>query len=211
MNETYDFHLPVMSLMHRLNINNTNINTSFPYIVINDKNIKAEEYITRSKDKLNIGFCWRGRKEHPNDQYRSLDMKLLAPFFKDNRIKSYSLQLALSEVEQELIAQHDIIDLSSEINDFADTAKFINSLDLIITVDTSIVHLAGALNKRCWLFLPTHCDWRWGMRGEKTWWYKSVKIFRQTHLGDWDDLFSKALLEIDELKHSKDQEFFHGQ
>jgi ADP-heptose:LPS heptosyltransferase len=89
-----------------------------------------------------------------------------------------------------------IVDLSSEINDFYDTAKIINSLDLIISVDTSVLHLAGSLEKESWALLPKNCDWRWGQKGKKTEWYPSIKIFRQNKSKDWETVFNNVYKEL---------------
>jgi hypothetical protein len=83
-----------------------------------------------------------------------------------------------------------LIDVSEELVTIADTAALIAEMDLIITVDTSIVHLAGAIGKETWLLLPYRYEWRWGLSGERNNWYESVKVLRQPTHGDWDSVLS---------------------
>ena len=89
-----------------------------------------------------------------------------------------------------------IIDLEDKIKTFDDTAAIIDQLDLIITVDTSLLHLAGAMGKETWALIPWNCDWRWKANGTSTVWYPSVKLFRQKTLGDWGAVFNEIEKEV---------------
>jgi hypothetical protein len=86
-----------------------------------------------------------------------------------------------------------LIDISEELITLADTAALIAELDLVITVDTSIVHLAGALGRPTWLLLPYRYEWRWGLEGERNNWYDSVSVLRQTTRGDWEGLLTDVM------------------
>jgi ADP-heptose:LPS heptosyltransferase len=87
----------------------------------------------------------------------------------------------------------ELIDFTSELNDFADTAGLINALDLVITVDTAVAHLAGALGKPVWVLLPMCADWRWLTERSDSPWYPTMRLFRQTRWGDWDQVVQKVV------------------
>ena len=89
-----------------------------------------------------------------------------------------------------------IIDLKNNMKTFDDTAAIVDQLDLIITVDTSLLHLAGAMGKETWALIPWNCDWRWKSSGESTVWYPSVRLFRQQSLGDWETVFEEVKKEV---------------
>lgn len=118
-----------------------------------------------------VGFVWRGDPKHPNDANRSLPS---------------------SEVLAPLAEAVELIDLQEPRGDFLDTAARIQALDLVITVDTSMAHLAGALGVPCWVMLPCRgTDWRWGVQGATSPWYPALKLYRQTTAGDWSEVVAQ--------------------
>lgn len=122
----------------------------------------------RGKGDLRIGLVTRGNPSHANDRHRSLSDKDAA---------------RLRTLPGELV---DLDPAASGAKDFADTADIIAGLDLVISVDTAVAHLAGAMGKSTWLLAPAHnTDWRWGVKGETTCWYDSLRLFRQERPGDW--------------------------
>lgn len=141
--------------------------------------------------KCRIGLVWQGSKNHKNDQKRSCQLANLQPLLDCRHAEFYSLQ---KEVEAELPAV--IHDLSSHICDFHCTAALISYLDLIISVDTSVAHLAGSMGKDVWLMLPFVPDWRWLLDVEDTPWYPSVRLFRQDKDGNWGGVIGRM---VDEL------------
>jgi len=92
-----------------------------------------------------------------------------------------------------------LIDYTEEINDFSDTAAFIENLDLIISVDTAVAHLAGALGKPVWTLLPFVPDWRWLLKREDSPWYPTMRLFRQSSSGDWEPVMARVLVELQKL------------
>lgn len=100
----------------------------------------------------------------------------------------FSLQVGSPTLALHPLAEAGLIDLTPHITDFAETAAFVAELDLIISVDTAVVHLAGALGRPVWTLLPFVPDWRWGMTGETTPWYPSMRLFRQPEAGSWDSV-----------------------
>jgi len=144
----------------------------------------SSRFGTRSKDgELNAGLVWGGRKPRGNSN-RSLQLSNLAPLFSISGINWFSLQTG-ADRQQLSELNHAIVDLSPEIRDFADSAAIITGLDLVITIDTAIAHLAGALGIPVWVMLKSSPDWRWLLDRDVSPWYASARLFRQASPGDW--------------------------
>ncbi len=141
--------------------------------------------------RLAVGLCWAGRASHRNDRHRSAGLKPFLPLLAHPCVAFYSLQkgpAAAAAMEQGVAGL--IEDLSPQIEDLADAAHWIGQLDLVISVDTAIAHLAGALGVPTWLVLPWLVDWRWGREGDETAWYRRMHLFRQQRPGDWPAVFA---------------------
>lgn len=156
-------------------------------------------------DNFKVGICWAGNADHLNDIKRSIPLKYFNPLFNMEGIQLYSLQKDSVATRNwwgksvNLLADvppHNIIDLSNLFHDFTDTAYYISQMDLIVTVDTSVAHLAGAMGKSTWLLIDKHNDWRWGLVGDKTLWYPSVRIFRQETLFAWQPVLEQVAKEL---------------
>ena len=126
-----------------------------------------------------VGVAWHGNPAHSNDHRRSLPADEIKKIVSVQNVHFVNLQVGPSADEAGLP------DLSPELPDFAETAALVDALDLVVTVDTSVAHVAGALGKPCWLMLPYAPDWRWQLRRDDTPWYSSLHLFRQPRPGDW--------------------------
>jgi hypothetical protein len=146
-----------------------------------------------------VGLAWAGSPRHINDGNRSLLLASLLPAVEDRECNFYSLQRDLRDGDGDLLAQHNIQHVGESLTDFADTAAVIEQLDLVISVDTSVAHLAGALGKRVWILLPVCADWRWLTSREDSPWYPTARLFRQSKPGDWSAVIARLHTE---LKHS---------
>lgn len=155
-------------------------------------------------DKTKVGICWAGNPDHVNDMKRSICLKHFAPLF-DLDIQLFSLQKGATGTRNwwgkyvNLMADLptcNIIDLSPNLSDFNDTAYYISQMDVIITVDTSIAHLAGAMGKPTWLLLDKHNDWRWGISGKTTPWYPTMTIFRQEEAFNWPPVLQEVARQL---------------
>lgn len=135
-----------------------------------------------------VGLVWAGNPGFGLDSRRTLDLDALAPILDVPGNAFFSLQMGERRVAAERLAHWGIIDLTDGIADFADTAAAMMALDLVISVDTSTVHCAGALARPTWLPLYQPPDWRWGLTGDETIWYPTIRLFRQTVQGQWDDV-----------------------
>ncbi|MBT3306747.1 MAG: tetratricopeptide repeat protein, partial [Alphaproteobacteria bacterium] len=144
-------------------------------------------------DKLKVGIVWAGNPAHKNDQNRSIGLNVLAPLLNVEGIAFFSLQVGegSQDIERFGLSQN-IVDLGQDLGDFAATAKVLEALDLIISVDTSVVHLAGALGKPVWTLLPFVPDWRWLLKRDDSPWYPSMRLFRQQSPGDWQGVIESV-------------------
>lgn len=157
-----------------------------------------------------MGLVWKGSALHSNDVNRSLaGLPILAPLWSVPGVKFISLQKGQGEEEAATPpAAQPILDLGSDIIDFADTAAIVAQLDLVICIDTAIAHLAGALNKPCWVLLPASgTDWRWlRERSDSPWYPDAVRLFRQKKSGDWsaaiNDVAQNLASWVDERIHA---------
>jgi tetratricopeptide (TPR) repeat protein len=196
----YDIQCCVMSLPYLLQRFDT---SGEPYLKPSTKaNIKRNY-----PDTFNIGICWAGSAHHPHDEWRSTFLKYFKVFQLPG-VKLFSLQ----KDTRPRIKQGDkiatdfmqdgndmqIVNMASFMTDLAATTAIIGGLDLIITVDTALLHLCGATGVPCWGLLAFKPDWRWGLTGETTKWYDSVKLFRQEKFGDWEGVFSQVAKKLSE-------------
>jgi hypothetical protein len=135
-----------------------------------------------------VGLVWAGSRSHVNDRQRSIDVAFLAPLLATPEVTFYGLQM--DRAGGASVAG--LGDLTPEITDFADTAAILAELDLVITVDTAMAHLAGALGRPVWVLLASVPDWRWGLEREDSPWYPSARLFRQTAAGDWEGVLRQV-------------------
>ncbi len=175
----FDYQISLMELPHVFDTTPETVPGRAGYL-------RSPKDVFRPGPGFNVGLVWQGNHAHKNDAYRSIPLERFDDLLSAAGATFYSLQLADDAKRiDELGWDGRIADLSSGISSFADTADIVAKLDLVISVDTSVAHLAGALGKPVWVLLPTIADWRWGLRSETTCWYETMRLFRQTTLGDW--------------------------
>jgi tetratricopeptide (TPR) repeat protein len=161
--------------------------------------LQSWEHRLGPHDRLRVGLVWSGNPAHLNDHNRSLPFKMLAPLL-DIDARFVSLQKDLRPPDRAALdARHDILDLTADISDFVDTAALISCLDLVLTVDTSVAHLAGALGKPTWIMLPHTPDYRWLLDRDDSPWYQSVRLFRQDNSRDYAPVIERVRGELFEL------------
>ncbi|MCA8003456.1 tetratricopeptide repeat protein [Burkholderia metallica] len=191
----FDFHCPLMSLPHAFGTLNHTIPASLPYITADLKLV--EDWSGRIGEKhkpLRVGLVWAGNPRlgiatsHAMDKRRSIPFPCLEVLLEVPDIDFYSLQKGEAAVAQLTASSlaHVVIDMTDEVKDFADTAALLAHLDLVIAVDTSTAHLAGAMGKPVWLLNRYDTCWRWFIgRSDSPWYPKVMRIFRQPVAGDW--------------------------
>jgi len=149
---------------------------------------------------LRIGLAWAGSPQHGADRWRSIPLAQIAPLTNLEGTTFYSLQRGeAAEQVKQLEAPVRLVDLRDEPQDFADTAAIIANLDLVITVDTSVAHLAGALGKPVWILLSNAPDWRWFLDREDCPWYPTARLFRQSTHGNWQEVLARLDRELRKL------------
>jgi hypothetical protein len=149
-----------------------------------------------------VGVVWQGNPRHPWDRWRSLPLSMLAPLAAVEGVRLESLQKGPgTEQLRALQGPLAVMDLGDELDaegDFLDTAAVLQTLDLLISVDTATAHVAGALGVPVWLALAAVADWRWGWSRLDTPWYPSMRLFRQEFLGQWDEVLNEM---VGQLRH----------
>jgi Tfp pilus assembly protein PilF len=187
-----DLHCPLLSLPLAFGTQPDTIQATIPYLTA------PAERVATWRSRLapghpRAGFVWSGSPSHNNDGNRSIALARLAGLFEASPVRCFSLQSELRAGDRETLAGlPDLIELGSGFRDFADTAAVIWLLDVVVSVDTAVAHLAGALGKPVLILLPHAADFRW-MRGrDDTPWYPTAKLFRQPAFGDWDSVIVRV-------------------
>ena len=182
----WDYYLPVMSLPHRLGLHRLEDLQRPPYLHADPT--AAAIWRSRWAGRA-VGLVWRGDAAHRNDRARSMAGPAeFSPLAALTSVRWVNLQKDATAPETAAFAAifRDSLNPAAELSDFADTAALVSALDLVITVDTAVAHLAGALGRPCWVLLPwIGCDWRWLRDRADSPWYDSVRLYRQPREGDW--------------------------
>ncbi|TCG05146.1 hypothetical protein BZM27_35825 [Paraburkholderia steynii] len=158
--------------------------------------------VSAESGKRKIGIVWRSKNatwaQCRHEPFRSMELSTLEPFLTNADVQFYSLQYGpLTGSEREVLTRHGVIDKSPHIHSFADLADVMMQLDLLITIDSAPAHLAGALGVPVWMMLAAVADWRWGDVNQKsTYLYRSMKLFRQSTLGEWAPVAVKIASEL---------------
>ena len=190
----FDLHTPLMSLPMLLGMNEeTESPSSFPYLTPPADNRSALSH----SGGMRVGLVWAGRESHSAEAKRSLDLAALKPLTEVTGCRFFSLHEDDRSEELAAAGMTDVVtDLSGQLSDFGDTARVIAELDLVIGVDTAVVHLAGALNVPVWTMLAKIGDWRWMLEREDTPWYPTMRLFRQAERDDWAPVISRIGREL---------------
>lgn len=183
-NLPYDLHAPLLSLPRLFKTTLASVPANVPYLRPDPADVaKWKSRIPTDPGVRKIGIAWAGRPTHADDRNRSIPLESLLPLLQTPGTWFTSLQKSPVGPLNQLPPA--MTDWTSELKDFADTAALIESLDLVITVDTAIAHLAGAMGKPAWILLPSVPDWRWMLDRTDSPWYPTIKLFRQPAVGNW--------------------------
>jgi hypothetical protein len=190
----FDYHCPVMSLPHALKTTVDTIPNQVPYFSVNQTKKQTWQARLGQKKQRRVGFVCSGNSGHKNDHNRSISLQSLQSLF-DLPVEFHCLQKEIREDDVGFIQSQINIRTHSEfLHDFSDTAALIDAMDLVISVDTSVAHLAGALGKETWILLPYVPDYRWMLEREDSPWYPTATLFRQSVMGEWGSV-------IDDISH----------
>lgn len=185
-----DVHAPVLDLPRLFGTTLETVPANVPYLAADPQRAARWGALLAgtSTRGSRVGLVWAGSPKHANDKNRSIPLKLFDPLADVPGRVFYSLQKgphAAAQVRDDPAPRLRLIDHTADLHDFADTAALLAQLDLIITVDTSVAHLAGAMARPVWVLLPHHPDWRWMLGRSDSPWYPTMRLFRQPAAGDW--------------------------
>lgn len=183
-----DFRTPLMSLPLALNLRADTIPADLPYLSAPPARVTQWAAQLGGSTKRRVGVCWAGGGRGARHFWRKLDRAALVRLLEADA-DFVSLQYDAG-AEVDVLSARGVRDFGAATADFAELAALISNLDLVITVDTGVAHLAGALGKPVWIMLPHHCDWRWMRDREDTPWYPQARLFRQKRFGDWEGVIA---------------------
>jgi tetratricopeptide (TPR) repeat protein len=195
----FDVHCPLMSLPLAFKTTMATIPNHVPYLSV------AAEMIARWRSKvagtrIKVGLAWAGSQRFIKDAERSVLLQNIFPLLAVDGVSYFCLQKDLREGDEATLdANPQIVRLDRDVDDFADTAAIMMSLDLIITSDTAVANLAGALGRKVWVLLPFIPDWRWSLDRDDTLWYPTATLFRQQRSGDWSAVVDRVFGELKKL------------
>ena len=194
-----DYHCPLMSLGHALQITPTSPSLPIPYLFPEADRVASWRPVVAALPGLKVGIAWQGDPKHTWDRFRSVRLNEFAPLASVPGVTLVSVQRGPGE-EQLATDGFPVHVFHPRLDDdehsFRDTAAVLGEIDVLITADTAVAHLAGGLGVPTWLLLNAAPDWRWGLSGGTTPWYPSMRLFRQQKLGDWSDVFESIALEL---------------
>jgi tetratricopeptide (TPR) repeat protein len=191
-----DYQCPFMTLPLAFATELTTIPAHVPYIQ------PSPELVAEWRDRLpqtgrpRIGLCWAGSSAHLNDHNRSIALSRFAEILSLPDLHFVSMQRDADAEAQAILQRHGVVELGQDFESFSDTAAVLAELDVLISVDTAVAHLAGALGKAVALLLPYPAEWRWFAGRADSPWYPTMRLFRQTAAGDWDTPLARLYKEL---------------
>ena len=192
----FDYHVSLMDLPKIFATTLETIPAEVPYIRICPMKVEYWRKKLAGPD-FKVGIVWAGSPTHEKDRYRSCTLKCFAPLTKIKGVQLYGLQKGDAAAQMDELAKTmPVINISKEFEDFADTAAAIENLDIVLSVDTAVLHLAGAMGKPAWALLAFSPDWRWMLDRQDSPWYPTMKLFRQKKWGQWEPLFQRVAEEL---------------
>lgn len=193
----FDVHCPVASLPQAFGTHLATIPPDIPYLSARGPRLDHFQSRLVRLGRPRVAIAWAGSTGHANDRRRSIPLRHLEPLFALKEGTFLSVQRDRRDGDKEVLARHpNLLDLGDELSDFEDTAAVFALCDLIVTVDTSVAHLAGAMGRPVWILLPFTPDWRWLLGRDDSPWYPTAKLFRQLRLDDWEGLIPRLQDEL---------------
>lgn len=200
----FDAHLPLMSLPRIFGTTRETVPWDGPYIRAAAERIEGWRPVAAVPARLKVGLVWAGRPQQGDDRKRSISLAMLAPLARASGVAFFSLQKGPAAAQAAAPpAGMKLVDAGAGLRDFADTAALLSHLDLLVTIDTSAAHLAGAMGRPTWVLLADVPDWRYQLEGERTPWYPTMRLFRQGRDGEWAAPIERLAGALQELAAQK--------
>jgi tetratricopeptide (TPR) repeat protein len=192
----FDYHCSVLSLPRAFGTTLDSIPSNIPYLRSDARSKDKWAAQLGQKRKPRIGLVWSGNPEQADDKYRSMSFSKISALI-DDRFEWISLQKDVRSDDSELLyGTKNILPWGSKLEDFSDTAGLIENLDLVISVCTSVAHLAGAMGKPLWVLLSYNAEWRWLLDRSESPWYPTARLFRQNSMQDWSNVIAEVGLQL---------------
>jgi Tfp pilus assembly protein PilF len=199
----FDYYLTLMSFPYIFGDSVETIPADIPYIFASEE--KKSEWKNKIKDtgKKKIALCWSGSARHPKDHIRSIKPEQIEILFTNKDFDFYILQKGRDEDEAKNFADkyENVFELGSQIKTFSDSAGIIDAMDMVVTVDTALAHLGGAMGKPVWNMLLFNADWRWLLDRDDSPWYPTMRLFRQSTRNDWGEVLQRISAELTKLEN----------
>jgi len=192
----FDLYCPLLSLPMVFETEVATIPARIPYIWPQQERIAKWHERLPQNGRLRVGVCWAGNSDHANDRHRSIPLERFAKVLSVSGVDFISLQKDVGAAQSSVLSGHGVTQLGQDFADFADTAAVIALLDLVIAVDTSVAHLAGAMGKAVGILVPFRPDFRWMLHRTDSPWYPTMRLFRQSAIGDWDGPLERLRAEL---------------
>lgn len=199
--DSFDYHVPLMSVPMHLQVNEQKIE-SLPYLFPARDRVAYWQNRLPQTTNLRVGLVWAGNKNHKNDRNRSIKLSELEKLFNISHVQYISLQKGEAESQAKQYGEK-ILCLGDELKNFTDTTAILSVIDVLISVDTAVVHAAGSIGALAWLLLPYSPDWRWQLNTEKTPWYRNMRLFRREAGHSWQAVTERLKNELENLKTIK--------
>jgi hypothetical protein len=201
----HDLCCPLLSLAERFATTPATIPVDIPYLSADPALV--ERWRGKLPSGFKVGLAWAGNPNQPNDRHRSMAVETLRPLLDTPGVRWFSVQVGDRAPDVARLESGSISDLSPQLRDFAETAAVMENLDLIVTIDTAVAHLAGALGRPVWVMVPALSDWRYPPGSDSNIWYPTMRLFRQSVLGQWKPVIEKLRQELENaVRHSMMQE-----
>ena len=200
----FDYHCPLMSLPLAFGTTLESIPANIPYLYSEPSRVALWRKRLGEKKHPRVGLVWSGNPAHKNDRNRSIPLTMLQCLLDSHNFEWFSLQKEVRQSDQAYLdSRPDIRHFGAGLHDFGDTAALVELMDLVITVDSSVAHLCGAMGRPFWLLIPYLPDWRWLLQRNDSPWYPSARLFRQRKHGDWTEVLERLNLELANLLTSR--------
>ena len=201
----FDFHVPLLSLPLAFGTTLADLPAEIPYLKPPLDRLLAWRMKLPRRQATRVGLVWAGRPTHANDIHRSLPLATLEPLLRVGTCEFVVLQNEIPEEDRRILATHpEIAVVGDQFEDFSDTAAVISMLDLVITVDTSVAHLAGALGKPVWILIPPAADWRWLRDRTDSPWYPTARLYRRAYHVEWDVVVRQIAHDLADFRAASD-------
>ena len=195
----FDLHCPLLTLPLACGTVASRIPADVPYLAASTSQKQKWQQRLGPRPGLRAGLVWSGNLDHANDGNRSIALAELLRHLPDG-VQYISLQKEVRDHDNATLAANpQILRFDSEMADFTDTAALCEIVDVVISVDTSVAHLAGALGRPVWMALPFNPDWRWMLERDDSPWYPSAKLYRQQAGGDWGSALCRLKTDLEKL------------